>query len=463
MSAINGFCTFSGNVSSLYWQRICRLMTQHCVKRVARDGLYWENQIQLCACEAENLFTDGEMCCVFAGNITNYKTLKSRLDDMGEKQGESFAETFLNIYKVMGVRGAAIVFGEFSAAIWDGQKKKLVVFRDKSGTLPLYYAYVNERFVFSSAIDAILRFPGVYPVVTERGLADLFCCAGMINPYNTPFESIKRIPPGCAVEVSGKGVRVKNYYSLNPSDKFNAAFLAKDAIRIRGGEMLCCRREPTGAETVFSTLDNVRYTGFPVYSDVAVLTCLLSQQKSKDIYIPFLPPEQKTADFSFLLKAGCLTGVDKEHWQNDSLVNYATKMNIYFDDEMKMKMWSRLRLTIHTHYGLWNEVLTRYSSMTDKNVIIPLSDARFLECVTDGGGKDYIYKGNIFLPDADYVKKILLNELGEGKRPVFSFMDEAKTREFIKSTEDVKALLYILAIDYWTLRYHVETDLIADI
>jgi len=432
------------------------------VKTTVVDGLYSTDTVQLSASERKNMFCDEEMCCVFAGNITNYKTVTSRLKDMNEKQGENFAETFLNIYKAMGVRGAAIVFGEFSAAIWDGRKKKLLVFRDKSGTYPLYYAYVNERFVFSSAIDGILRFPGVYSVVTERGLADLFCCAGTINPYNTPFESIKRIPPGCVAEASYKGVRIKNYYSLNPSDKYNSDFLAKDAIRIRGGEMLCCKIVPLPSEVVFSAIDNVEYTGFPVYSDVNVVTSVLSRQKDKDIYIPFLPPQSKPADFSFLLKEGCLTGVDKTRWQEDSIVNYGARMNIYFDDEMKLKMWNKLRLVIHTRYNLWSEVLQRYARMTGKNIILPLADARFLECVTDGGGNDYIYKGSIFLPEAKFVKNILLNELGEGTRPVFSFMDERRTKEFIKDTDDVKALLYILSLDYWTLRYHVETDFIAD-
>ena len=267
---------------------------------------------------------------------------------------------------------------------------------------------------------------------------------------------------GTVAEVSYKGVRIKNYYSLNPSDKFNSGFLAKDAIRIRGGEMLCCKKELSAGEVVFSALDNVEYTGFPVYSEVSTLTSMLQKQHDRNIYIPFLPPESKPADFSFLLKEGCLTGVDKTRWQEDSLVNYATKMNIYFDDEMKLKMWNKLRLVIHTHYNLWSEVLQRYARMTGKNIILPLADARFLECVTDGGGNDYIYKGNIFLPEVKFVKNILLNELGEGERPVFSFMDERRTKEFINDTDDVKALLYILSLDYWTLRYHVETDFVAD-
>lgn len=401
----------------------------------------------------------GEKVCIFEGDITNFKTVREKLSDMGVQAEENFASAFLNVYNTMGARGEAIVFGEFSAVIWDGERKKLLLFRDKAGVHPLYYAFKNNRFAFSSSIKALLRFPGVYPVVNKAALAELFGNCGMVNPCSTPFEDIKRVPPGCVVEFSRDGVRVKSYYSINPSDKFNSEFIAKDAIRIRGGERICCKKEPDPLQLVFSALDMVDYVGFPVYMPVYFVTELLKEQKAEEIYIPFLPPEINAPDLRTLLNEKNISGIDTKLGDKNSMAEYETKTNVYFDDEMKVRAAGKIKLKINTLYALWGEVLARFGQYTGKKAVLPLADARFLECVTDGGGNEYIYKGRIFLPDCDFVRNILVNELGKGERPLYKFLDKKKLWEFINNTEDVLSLLYILQTDYWCLKYRLELNM----
>lgn len=455
MTALNGFCSFVHSVDSLYWERICSVMANKASIDGDKSKIYSLGNIVFSLPFEGSLAKDGKYICVFYGGISNCKTLKEKLGDMGLKTEESFASVFLNIYKALGIRGAGLVFGEFCCSIWDGEKGKLLLFKDKAGTKPLYYSYVNKRFVFSSSINALLRFPGVYATLSYKGIYNMLENAAQLNPFYTPFEDIKRIPPGCVAEFTGEGVKIKSYCSLNPADKFNSEFIARDAIRIRGGTEFTTEEKNDNLQTIISALDSVDCYGFPVYAPVYTLLPAMKRQKDYKLCFSFLPPDFSAPDLSVLLKSNILKNARNNNYVSSAEQKNILGMSVYFDDEIKRLWAGQIKLKINTCYPLWWECFDRYSDFCKKETMLPLADGRFLECVTDGGGENYIYNRKIFLPECDYVRKILLNELGKGKRLMFDFIDKEKLFDFIFDTDNVLSLLFILQLDYWCLKLKV--------
>ncbi len=455
MTALNGFCSFAHNMESLYWGRICSVMAQKASISGDKSKIHTQSNLIFSQPFGGSLAKEGKYICVFSGEITNYKTVKEKLGDMGIKAEENFASVFLNIYKVLGIRGEGLVFGEFNALVWDGEKGRLILFRDKAGTKPMYYAYVNKRFAFSSSVNALLRFPGVYAHLDAKGIYNMLASGDSADPFSTPFVNIKRIPAGCVAEFTGDGVRIKSYYSLNPSDKFNSEFIARDAIRLRGGKEFEINNEKDSLQTIISALDTVDWCSFPVYMPVYAFLPAIKKEGEEKLSFPYLPPEFPCCDLSFLLKDEILKGIKKINTSNNFSQSDILGMSVYFDDEIKVSSAGKIKLKINTSYSLWWEAFDRYAQMCRKEITLPLADARFLECVTDGGGKSFVYNKEVFLPCGDYVRKILLNELGRGNRAMFNFIDKEKLFDYIYKTEDVLSLLYILQLDYWTLKFKV--------
>ena len=455
MTALNGFCSFVHSFDSLYWERICSVMAHKASADGDKSKIYCKGNLHFSLPFGGSFAEEGKYICVFTGGISNCKTLKEKLLDMGIKTEENFASVFLNIYKSLGARGIGLIFGEFCSFVWDSEKEKLLLFKDKAGTKSLYYAYVNKRFVFSSSVNGILRFPGVYAKLSPKGIYNMLENASCLDPFCTAFEDIKRIPPGSVAEFTGEGVKIKCYCSLNPADKFNSEFIARDAIRIRGGKEVALNKATDKLQTVISALDSVDVCGFPAYPPVYAFLSLIKTEKEQKLSFPFLPPEFKVPDFGFLLKDDIIKEARKNNYVPLSVQKNILGMSVYFDDEIKRLLTGRMKLKINTCYPLWWESFDSYSSLCQKEITLPLADGRFLECVADGGGENYIYNKEISLPDCDYVRKILLNELSKGKRTMFAFLDSRKVYDCIFDTDSVLSLLYILQLDYWSHKLKV--------
>src|ERR1700680_220735 len=56
------------------------------------------------------------------------------------------------------------LLGDFSFAIWDEQKQRLVCARDHLGVKPFFYAHIGQKLIFSSSLDCIRQ----HPVVSDR-------------------------------------------------------------------------------------------------------------------------------------------------------------------------------------------------------------------------------------------------------------------------------------------------------
>jgi len=105
-------------------------------------------------------FEHDKFVITYNGELYNYLDLKLELQKAGVVfNTSSDTEVILAAYASWGVESFKKLMGMFAFAIWDDYKKSLVVVRDPSGIKPLYYAFSQAGFFFSSEVRAFNSLP----------------------------------------------------------------------------------------------------------------------------------------------------------------------------------------------------------------------------------------------------------------------------------------------------------------
>lgn len=152
---------------------------------------------------------------VFNGEIYNYRSLMADL----EKRGHQFrtacdTEVIVHLYEEYGDACVEHLRGMFGFAIWDMDKRRLLLARDHLGVKPLYYTFAGDRLVFGSEIKAILHHPEVQPRVNYEALSHFLSLRYAPTPQ-TMFEDIHSLPPGHLLTCDENGVNVRRYWDVS--------------------------------------------------------------------------------------------------------------------------------------------------------------------------------------------------------------------------------------------------------
>jgi len=159
--------------------------------------------------------TDRKVVLVFNGEIYNYRELARELRRDGYQfTSATDTEVILNLYKRDGEKFLGRLIGIFAFALWDSQKRKLLVARDGVGVKPLYYFENLCGFAFASELKALCCLPeldrSIDPVAISHYLTYLYCPAP-----RTPLAGVFKLEPGCAMIVeSGHIVKRWRHWKL---------------------------------------------------------------------------------------------------------------------------------------------------------------------------------------------------------------------------------------------------------
>ena len=138
---------------------------------------------------------DGSVWVVFNGEIYNYKGLRDDLIRAGHQfRTNSDTETLIHLYEQEGVDGIRKLRGMFTFAIWDSNKRTLLLARDPFGKKPLYYATLPHGVFFGSELKC-LRAAGVPLDIDPRALRLYLWFLYIPDPWS-PFRAIRKLPPG---------------------------------------------------------------------------------------------------------------------------------------------------------------------------------------------------------------------------------------------------------------------------
>ena len=149
------------------------------------------------------------------GEIYNYPQLKEELQAKGHQfMSSSDSEVVIHAYEEWGEGLFSHLNGMFAFGIWDDNKKRLVLARDRFGIKPLYYFQDSSSFIFASEIKAIIEDPQVPRRLDHKSVCDYLTYRYVPCPA-TIWKDVKKLKPGHYMIIDLEGnVQLKKYWSL---------------------------------------------------------------------------------------------------------------------------------------------------------------------------------------------------------------------------------------------------------
>ncbi|WP_217558418.1 asparagine synthase (glutamine-hydrolyzing) [Paenibacillus sp. GbtcB18] len=148
---------------------------------------------------------DESVWIIFNGEIYNYKSLRSMLQDRGHVfRTNSDTEVIVHLYEEFGDECVKHLRGMFGFAIWDRRKKQLFAARDHFGIKPFYYQYNDRQLLFGSEIKSLVASGSVSPSIRTESLMNYLTFQYVPEP-NTMFEGIQKLPPAHYIKASFDG------------------------------------------------------------------------------------------------------------------------------------------------------------------------------------------------------------------------------------------------------------------
>lgn len=156
----------------------------------------------------------------FNGEIYNYQELRRESEQKGYKfVTKSDTETLLALYRDLGDTMLGKLRGMFAFALWDDNKNRLLLARDRIGIKPLYYCIVNQQILFASEIKALLPF--LPAIETNLSALGEYLTFQFTLGAQTLFDGVFEIPPGHFLTVDRSGPSLRRYWDVSYEVEFN--------------------------------------------------------------------------------------------------------------------------------------------------------------------------------------------------------------------------------------------------
>ena len=178
---------------------------------------------------------------VYNGELYNTQEIRQNL----EKQGYCFSthadtEVVLKAYICYGAECVRLFKGIFAFAVWEEQKQRLFLARDRIGVKPLFYYQTDSGLIFASELKAILEHPAVPHEIDSNGISQVLLFAPGRTPSCGVFRGMKELLPAhSAFFTKEDNMQISRYWKLEArehTENFaqtaeHVRFLLTDAIR----------------------------------------------------------------------------------------------------------------------------------------------------------------------------------------------------------------------------------------
>jgi asparagine synthase (glutamine-hydrolysing) len=186
---------------------------------------------------------DGTIWITYNGEIYNFADLRPELEKAGHQfRSNTDTEVVLHAYEQWGLDCLPRFNGMFAFGLWDDNRKRLWVTRDRLGVKPLFYLHTPSVFAFGSEIKALLPIPGAGREMDYAALS-YYLALNYTPAPRTLFADVRQLEPGqyMLVEADGRST-IHTYWQLeyHEPDQRNLrqgieefTDLLEDAVRIR--------------------------------------------------------------------------------------------------------------------------------------------------------------------------------------------------------------------------------------
>jgi asparagine synthase (glutamine-hydrolysing) len=151
---------------------------------------------------------------VFNGEIYNHAAVRRELESRGHTYStRSDTETIVHAYEEWGDDCVNRFNGMFAFAIWDEDKRRLLLARDRLGIKPLYWARRGDLLLFGSEIKAILASGLIEPEARLAALPEFFGTRATAGA-ETLYSGVLKLLPGHRLVFEQGDVRITQYWDV---------------------------------------------------------------------------------------------------------------------------------------------------------------------------------------------------------------------------------------------------------
>lgn len=159
----------------------------------------------------------GRYVIVFNGEIYNFQELKQELYPYPFKTtGDT--EVILAAYERYGLDCFSKLNGIFALAIYDKEKKELVIARDPLGVKPFFYHLAKGKFLFSSEMKSLLEYPELQRKLDLDSL-NLYLRLLYVPGPRTMLSTVKKLEPGYLGIIRAGELTLNKYQSWTEAEK----------------------------------------------------------------------------------------------------------------------------------------------------------------------------------------------------------------------------------------------------
>ena len=154
----------------------------------------------------------GNVVAAQNGELYNHEAIRRRL----ERDGHVFTsrcdtEILPHLYEAEDGDMAQSLLGMFAFAVWDADRQRALIARDRLGKKPLYYAEVGDVLVFGSELKAVLA-SGLVPTDLDLEALELLLALGFVPGPRTLLRHVRKLLPGHQLVVEPDRVKVEEYW-----------------------------------------------------------------------------------------------------------------------------------------------------------------------------------------------------------------------------------------------------------
>lgn len=171
------------------------------------------------------LDSTGQICIVFNGEIYNYLELQKELQSLGHAfRSTSDTEVVLAAYQEWGTEFIRHLNGMFAFGIYDQNKRRLFLARDRAGEKPMFYRLANGSISFASELKALMATPD-FPRRIDPAALDCYLAYGYVPGDRCILQGVNKLPSAHALlfDLESGQPRVWRYWHMPELDGSAAA------------------------------------------------------------------------------------------------------------------------------------------------------------------------------------------------------------------------------------------------
>lgn len=183
----------------------------------------------------------GSVWMVYNGEIYNHAELRAELEQQGHRfKTRCDTEVIIHLYEQHGADCVNRLNGMFAFVIFDEDRRRMFMARDRAGIKPLYYSSDNGTLRFASEAKALVQTASRLIGPDPRSMVDFFSLS-LVQEGRTAFAGINELQPAhCFSWDLGSAPRLERYWrpsyetkTLLEGDELDYAVsaLLDDAVR----------------------------------------------------------------------------------------------------------------------------------------------------------------------------------------------------------------------------------------